>query len=62
MTRSCLETTDIFIGAFLLCTGGCLSGIRVKDTVKGIAAFRIEGENIERCERDYRTGKALVNP
>lgn len=62
MTRTSLETTDIFIGAFLLSMGGCLCGIRVKDHVKGIAAFRIEGEDLERCERDYRAGCALVNP
>jgi len=62
MTRSTLETTDIFIGAFLLCMGGCLCGIRVKDQVKGIAAFRIEGENLDKLNREYRTGKALVNP
>jgi len=62
MTRSILETTDIFVGAFLLCMGGCLCGIRVKDRVKGIAAFRIEGEGLDRCEREYRTGRALVNP
>jgi hypothetical protein len=62
MTRNILETTDIFIGAFLLCMGGCLCGIRIKDHVKGIAAFRIEGEGLDRCEREYRTGRALVNP
>jgi hypothetical protein len=62
VTRSILETTDIFIGAFLLCMGGRLCGIRVKDGVKGIAAFRIEGDNLDRCERDYQTGRALVNP
>lgn len=62
MTRSIHETTDLFIGAFLLCMGGCLCGIRVKDHVKGIAAFRIEGEELDRREHEYRTGKALVNP
>jgi len=62
MVRSVLETTDIFMGAFLLCMGGCLCGIRIKDTVKGIAAFRIEGEDLDRLDRDYRTGKARVNP
>jgi len=62
MTRSVLETTDIFIAAFLHCMGGCLCGIRVKDGVKGIAAFRIEGEDLERLDRDYRMGRARVNP
>lgn len=62
MPRSSLETTDIFIGAFLLSHGGSLSGIRIKDSVKGIAAFCIEGEEIERLGRDYGAGNALVNP
>ena len=62
MTRSAFETTDIFIGAFLLSMGGRLCGIRVKDRAKGIAAFRIEGENLDLREREYRAGCALVNP
>ena len=62
MSRSSLETTDIFIGAFFLSQGGSLAGIRIKDTVKGIAAFQIEGENLERLGSEYGAGKALVNP
>ena len=57
-----VETTDIFIGAFLLSQGGSLCGIRIKDTVKGIAAFRIEGEDLERLGSEYGQGKALVEP
>ena len=57
-----VETTDIFIGAFLLSRGGSLSGIRIKDGVRGIAAFRIEGEDLERLGSEYGAGKALVNP
>jgi len=57
-----VETTDIFIGAFLLSQGGSLSGIRIKDGVRGIAAFQIEGENLERLGDEYGAGKALVNP
>lgn len=56
------ETTDIFLGAFFLCQGGSLSGIRIKDAVRGIAAFEITGENLELLDREYRTGHALVNP
>jgi hypothetical protein len=56
------ETTDIFIGAFLLCHGGDLSGIRIKDTTRGIAAFEISGNDLDRIDREYRSGKALVNP
>lgn len=62
MSRTSLETTDIFIGAFLLSQGGSLSGIRIKDGVRGIAAFQIEGENLERLGNEYGAGKALVNP
>jgi len=62
VTRTSVETTDIFIGAFLLCMGGCLCGIHIKDNVRGIAAFRIEGEGLERLKREYGTGRALVNP
>ena len=62
MQRTCLETTDIFIGAFLLSQGGSLSGIRIKDGVRGIAAFQIEGEDVERLGNEYGEGKALVNP
>lgn len=62
MSRTSLETTDIFIGAFLLSQGGSLAGIRIKDGVRGIAAFQIEGENLERLGDEYGAGKALVNP
>jgi hypothetical protein len=56
------ETTDIFIGAFFLSRGGSLSGIRIKDAARGIAAFEISGEDLDRLDREYRSGKALVNP
>lgn len=62
MTRTSLETTDIFIGAFFLSSGGSLCGIRIKDSEKGIAAFHIEGEGLDRLDEEYRTGKALVDP
>ena len=56
------ETTDIFIGAFFLCKGGDLCGIRIKDAARGIAAFEISGENLDRLDHEYREGRALVNP
>lgn len=56
------ETTDIFIGAFLLSRGGVLHGIRIKDAVRGIAAFEIAGHDLARLDREYRSGAALVNP
>ena len=48
------ETTDIFIGAFLLCHGGDLCGIRIKDAARGIAAFEISGNDLDRLDREYR--------
>ena len=62
MSMSRIETTDIFIGAFLLSHGGSLSCIRIKDSARGIASFCIEGEEIERLGHEYGTGHALVNP
>jgi hypothetical protein len=56
------ETTDIYVGAFFLCKGGSLRGIRIKDAARGIAAFEISGNNLDRLEQEYRSGKALVNP
>ena len=56
------ETTDIFIGAFFLSKGGDLSGIRIKDPARGIAAFEIAGHNLDRLDHEYRSGQALVNP
>jgi hypothetical protein len=56
------ETTDIFVGAFILSRGGALRGIRIKDATRGIAAFEISGEGLALLDREYRSGQALVNP
>lgn len=56
------ETTDIFIGAFFLSKGGSLNGIRIKDPARGIAAFEISGDDLDRLDHEYRSGQALVNP
>ena len=50
------------MGAFFLCMGGDLRGIRIKDAARGIAAFEIGGENLDRLDHEYRSGRALVNP
>ena len=60
--RTSFETTDIFRGAFFLSMGGDLSGIRFKANGKRMATFLITGKDIEKLDRDYRSGKALVNP
>ena len=39
-----------------------MHGIRIKDASRGIAAFEISGNNLDRLEREYQTGAALVNP
>ena len=57
-----LETTDIFRGAFLLASGGDLAEIRVASNGRRIATFLITGEDLDRLDRDYRCGRALVNP
>jgi hypothetical protein len=57
-----LETTDIFRGAFFLCHGGDLCGIRIKNNGKPIASFSITGKDLDKLDRAYRNGQALVNP
>jgi hypothetical protein len=57
-----LETTDLFKGAFLLCSGGDLAGVRFRNNGRRIASFLITGVNLDELDRDYRLGRALVNP
>ena len=57
-----METTDIFRGAFLLAKGGELAGVTVSGNGRRIATFLISGENLDKLEREYRAGRALVNP
>jgi hypothetical protein len=60
MNKHLFEITDIFRGAFFLCNGGDLAGIKVNGD--RVATFLIRGENLIGLDRDYRSGKALVNP
>jgi len=62
LKASSLETTDIFRGAFFLCRGAELSGIRFRRNGKRIATFLITGEGLDRLDKQYRNGQALVNP
>jgi hypothetical protein len=57
-----VEVTDLFKGAFLLCMGGRLTQIRVRNNGRRIATFLITGKDLDRLDRDYRAGRALVNP
>ena len=54
------ETTDIFKGAFLLSSGGDLSGISFNE--RRIASFAITGKGIHQLDQEYDKGNALVNP
>ena len=62
MKTTSFETTDIFRGAFFLCNGGDLSDVRVRNNGRRIATFLITGKDLDKLDRDYRSGKALVNP
>ena len=57
-----LETKDIFRGAYFLCRGAELSRIRLQNNGKRIASFLIMGKDLDKLDRDYRFGQALVNP
>lgn len=57
-----VEVTDLFKGAFLLCMGGDLAEVRVRNNGKRIATFLITGKDLDRLDSDYRAGRALVNP
>ena len=62
MIKNSLEITDIFRGAYFLSCGGDLAEVRVRNNGKRIATFLITGKNLDKLDRDYRSGKALVNP
>ena len=57
-----VEVTDLFKGAYLLCSGGRLDQVRVRTNGRKIATFLITGKDIDRLDCDYRSGRALVNP
>ena len=57
-----LETTDIFRGEFFLCKGSVLSEVRFRDNGKRIASFLFTGADLEKLDKDYMNGNALVNP
>jgi hypothetical protein len=62
LIKNSLETTDIFRGAFFLCRGGELSGIRFRENGKRTACFLFTGRGLDRLDKQYRDGQALVNP
>jgi hypothetical protein len=54
------ETSDIFLGAYLLSSGGDLSGISFNE--RQIATFMFTGEGLHQLDYQYRSGTAQVNP
>ncbi len=62
MKTSKLETTDIFRGAFFLCVGGELKNVSFQSNRGNTATFIFTGSNLQKHDKDYRIGKALVNP
>jgi hypothetical protein len=62
LLKGTVEVTDLFRGAFLLCMGGRLDQVRVKNNGRRIATFLITGPDLDRLDCDYRAGRALVNP
>jgi len=61
LNTSSLETTEIFRGAFFLCMGGDLSEIRFRTNGKRIASFLFAGTDLDKLDKDYMNGHALVN-
>ncbi len=62
MNINSLETTDIFRGAFFMCMGGDLSDIRFRQNGKQIASFMFTGPDLDKHDKAYINGHALVNP
>lgn len=60
--RGRIATTDLFKGAYFLCSGCDLEKIVFGGGRSEIAEFWIIGLKLPELERDYRTGKARVNP
>ena len=50
--KGTLEVTDLFRGAYLLASGGNLSGIRVRTNGRRIATFLITGNDLDRLDSD----------
>ena len=57
-----IETTDIFRGAFFLCMGSSLDGIKLKNNNSQIASFLFTGKNIDKHDCDYMLSLTLFDP
>ncbi|MGK5093558.1 hypothetical protein WDW89_16305 [Deltaproteobacteria bacterium TL4] len=52
--RTELETSDLFKGAYLLCSGGCLKQPQMNEERQ--VTFIIEGDEMRQKDLLYRTG------
>lgn len=60
--KAVIEVTDLFRGAYLLASGGELTGVRLRGRGRPLVLFCFTGRDLERLDSDYRCGRALVNP
>jgi tRNA U54 and U55 pseudouridine synthase Pus10 len=60
--KTTLEVTDLFRGAYLLASGANLAGVRMLGRGRPPVLFSFTGRDLARLDRDYRCGRALVNP
>ena len=58
--KETIEVTDIFKGAYFLCSGAEL--IAAKLIERNQVRFEFESEDIYNLEHEYNNGTALVNP
>ncbi|MCP4022294.1 MAG: hypothetical protein GY749_15025 [Desulfobacteraceae bacterium] len=62
MNATSISTTDIYLTAFFISSGCRLRDIRISENGRRIGTFRVTGRNLKKLDREYRTGRALVNP
>lgn len=60
--RTKIQSRDLFEGAFLLCQGHHLEGVKVFGNDRNpTVTFLISGENLDQACEDYRYGRATAN-
>jgi hypothetical protein len=58
-----IETTELYKVAFFLCMGGNLIDVRIRNSgTSRLASFLVAGNELDKQDKIYRSGKALVNP
>ena len=60
MKYQCVETTDMYKTAALICNGGELAGLKQQKR-RRTYSFLIKGRGLHQLDLDYRNGLALVN-